>query len=329
MKVYYDKDCDLSIIKGKKVAIIGYGSQGHAHALNLHDSGVNVVVGLRPNGASWKKAEAAGLAVASVEDAVKGADVVMMLIPDENIAKTYREQVETNIKQGAALAFAHGFNIHYGQVIPREDLDVIMVAPKAPGHTVRSTYAAGAGVPQLVAVFQDKSGRAMDIALSYASANGAGKAGIIETTFREETETDLFGEQAVLCGGVTELIKAGFETLVAAGYQPEIAYFECCHEMKLIVDLIYEGGFGKMRHSISDTAEFGDYRTGRRIITDETRKAMKQVLSEIQDGTFARDFILECGCGYPSFKAKRRIENDHQIEQVGGKLRALMPWLKK
>ena len=321
MKVYYDKDCDLSIIKGKKVAIIGYGSQGHAHALNLHDSGVNVVVGLRPNGASWKKAEAAGLAVASVEDAVKGADVVMMLIPDENIAKTYREQ-------GAALAFAHGFNIHYGQVIPREDLDVIMVAPKAPGHTVRSTYAAGAGVPQLVAVFQDKSGRAMDIALSYASANGAGKAGIIETTFREETETDLFGEQAVLCGGVVELVKTGFETLVKAGYAPEMAYFECFHEMKLIVDLIYQSGFAGMRYSISNTAEYGDYITGPKIITEDTKKAMKKILSDIQDGTFAKDFLLDMSDagGQVHFKAMRKLAAEHQSEKVGAEIRKLYSW---
>ena len=327
MKVYYDKDCDLSIIKGKKVAIIGYGSQGHAHALNLHDSGVNVVVGLRPNGASWKKAEAAGLAVASVEDAVKGADVVMMLIPDENIAKTYREQVEPNIKQGAALAFAHGFNIHYGQVIPREDLDVIMVAPKAPGHTVRSTYAAGAGVPQLVAVFQDKSGRAMDIALSYASANGAGKAGIIETTFREETETDLFGEQAVLCGGIVELVKTGFETLVKAGYAPEMAYFECFHEMKLIVDLMYEGGIANMDYSISNNAEFGQYWTGPKVVNETSRAAMEQCIKDIQSGVYAKAFLEECAFGYPVLRSMRAQTARHSIETTGEKLRAMMPFI--
>ena len=306
MKVYYDKDCDLSIIKGKKVAIIGYGSQGHAHALNLHDSGVNVVVGLRPNGASWKKAEAAGLAVASVEDAVKGADVVMMLIPDENIAKTYREQVEPNIKQGAALAFAHGFNIHYGQVIPREDLDVIMVAPKAPGHTVRSTYAAGAGVPQLVAVFQDKSGRAMDIALSYASANGAGKAGIIETTF---------------------LVKTGFETLVKAGYAPEMAYFECFHEMKLIVDLMYEGGIANMDYSISNNAEFGQYWTGPKVVNETSRAAMEQCIKDIQSGVYAKAFLEECAFGYPVLRSMRAQTARHPIETTGEKLRAMMPFI--
>ena len=328
-KIYYQSDCDLKVLKGKTVAIIGYGSQGHAHALNLHESGVNVVVGLYNGSKSWAKAEKAGLKVMTAAEAAKAADVIMILINDERQAKLYKESIEPNLTEGKALAFAHGFNIHFKQIVPPANVDVFMIAPKGPGHTVRSEYVAGKGVPCLVAIHQDATGKALDVALAYAAGIGGARAGVLETTFKCETETDLFGEQAVLCGGVTELIKAGFETLVAAGYQPEIAYFECCHEMKLIVDLIYEGGFGKMRYSISDTAEFGDYRTGRRIITDETRKAMKQVLSEIQDGTFARDFILECGCGYPSFKAKRRIENDHQIEQVGSKLRALMPWLKK
>src|SRR5690554_3675898 len=270
MKVFYDKDCDLSLIKGKTVAIIGYGSQGHAHALNLHESGVNIVVGLRKNGASWSKAENAGLAVKEVAEAVKGADLVMILLPDENIADVYRNQVADNIKPGAALAFAHGFNVHYGQVNPRDDIDVIMIAPKAPGHTVRGTYSQGGGVPSLVAVHQDNSGAARDIALSYACAIGSGRAGIIETNFREETETDLFGEQAVLCGGTVELIKAGFETLVEAGYAPEMAYFECLHELKLIVDLIYEGGIANMNYSISNNAEYGEYVTGPRIVTEET-----------------------------------------------------------
>ena len=329
IKKYYDTDCNLGFLDGKTVAIMGYGSQGHAHAQNLHESGVDVVVGLRKDSASWAKAEAAGLKVMEVPEAAKAADVVMMLVPDEIAADIYNEQVAPYMKEGDVLMFAHGFNIHFQFVKPAKNIDVIMVAPKGPGHLVRRTFTEGGGVPCVFAVHQDATGEATQKALAYTKGIGGTRSGVIETTFKEETETDLFGEQAVLCGGVTELIKAGFETLVAAGYQPEIAYFECCHEMKLIVDLIYEGGFGKMRHSISDTAEFGDYRTGRRIITDETRKAMKQVLSEIQDGTFARDFILECGCGYPSFKAKRRIENDHQIEQVGGKLRALMPWLKK
>ena len=327
MKIYYDKDCDLSIIKGKKVAIIGYGSQGHAHALNLHESGVNVVVGVRENGASWKKASAAGLKVASVEEATKGADVVMMLIPDENIARVYREQVEPNIKQGAALAFAHGFNIHYGQVIPRDDLDVIMVAPKAPGHTVRSTYVAGAGVPQLVAVFQDRSGKALELAKSYASANGAGKAGIIETTFREETETDLFGEQAVLCGGVVELVKTGFETLVKAGYAPEMAYFECFHEMQLIVDLMYEGGIANMDYSVSNNAEFGQYWTGPKVIGKESRAAMEKCIADIQSGVYAKAFLEECSLGYPVLRSMRNLTARHQIEVTGAKLRAMMPFI--
>jgi ketol-acid reductoisomerase len=327
MKVFYDKDCDLSLIKGKTVAIIGYGSQGHAHAQNLNDSGVKVVVGLRKNGASWKKAENAGLTVKEVAEAVKSADLVMMLLPDENIAQVYRSEVAANLKAGAALAFAHGFNVHYGQVVPRADVDVIMIAPKAPGHTVRNTYAQGGGVPHLVAVHQDVSGKARDLALSYAMANGGGRAGIIETNFREETETDLFGEQAVLCGGTVELIKAGFETLVDAGYAPEMAYFECLHELKLIVDLIYEGGIANMNYSISNTAEYGEYVTGPRIITSETKAEMKRVLSDIQTGKFTRDWMLENKVNQTSFKATRAAAAAHPIEEVGAKLRAMMPWI--
>ncbi|HYG41708.1 MAG TPA: ketol-acid reductoisomerase [Bordetella sp.] len=327
MKVFYDKDCDLSLVKGKTVAIIGYGSQGHAHALNLHDSGVKVVVGLRKDGASWNKAANAGLEVKEVAEAVKAADVVMMLLPDENIASVYRNEVHGNIKAGAALAFAHGFNVHYGQVVPRDDIDVIMIAPKAPGHTVRSTYAQGGGVPHLVAVHQDKSGSARDVALSYASANGGGRAGIIETDFREETETDLFGEQAVLCGGTVELIKAGFDTLVEAGYAPEMAYFECLHELKLIVDLIYEGGIANMNYSISNNAEFGEYETGPKIVTEQTRQAMREALVAIQTGEYAKKFILENAAGAPTLTSRRRINAESQIEQVGGKLRAMMPWI--
>lgn len=327
MKVFYDKDCDLSLVKGKTVAIIGYGSQGHAHALNLHDSGVKVVVGLRKGGASWNKAANAGLEVAEVAEAVKRADIVMMLLPDENIAAVYRDEVHANIKAGAALAFAHGFNVHYGQVVPREDIDVIMVAPKAPGHTVRSTYSQGGGVPHLIAVYQNKSGSARDVALSYASANGGGRAGIIETNFREETETDLFGEQAVLCGGTVELIKAGFDTLVEAGYAPEMAYFECLHELKLIVDLIYEGGIANMNYSISNNAEFGEYETGPKVVTDATRQAMRECLTAIQTGEYAKKFILENAAGAPTLTSRRRINAESQIEQVGGKLRAMMPWI--
>ena len=313
MKVFYDKDCDLSFIKGKTVAVIGYGSQGHAHAQNLNDSGVKVVVGLRKGGASWSKVEKAGLKVAEVADAVKQADVVMILLPDENIAKVYRDEVEPHIKQGGSLVFAHGFNVHYGQVVPRADLDVWMVAPKAPGHTVRSTYTQGGGVPQLIAVHQDPSGKARDLALSYAMANGGGRAGIIETTFREETETDLFGEQAVLCGGTVELIKAGFETLVEAGYAPEMAYFECLHELKLIVDLIYEGGIANMNYSISNTAEYGEYVTGPRIINRRTKEEMRAVLKDIQSGKFARDWVLENKAGQASFKATRALGDAHPI----------------
>jgi len=327
MKVYYDKDCDLSLIKGKTVAIIGYGSQGHAHALNLHDSGMNVVVGLRKGGASWSKAENAGLKVLEVSEAVKGADLVMILLPDENIAQVYRDHVAANIKPGAALAFAHGFNVHYGQVQPRDDIDVIMIAPKAPGHTVRGTYNQGGGVPALVAVHQDKSGAARDIGLSYACAIGSGRAGIIETTFREETETDLFGEQAVLCGGAVELIKAGFETLTEAGYAPEMAYFECLHELKLIVDLIYEGGIANMNYSISNNAEYGEYVTGPRVITEETRQAMRQCLKDIQTGEYAKSFILENAAGAPTLISRRRLNAESDIEVVGAKLRAMMPWI--
>lgn len=327
MKVYYDKDADLSLIKGKKVAIIGYGSQGHAHALNLHDSGVDVTVGLRKGGASWKKAEAAGLKVATIEDATKDADVVMILLPDEHIAEVYKKQIEPNIKEGAALAFAHGFNVHYGQVKPREDLDVWMVAPKAPGHTVRRTYTEGSGVPQLIAVYADKSGKARDVAMSYAAANGAGKAGIIETTFKEETETDLFGEQCVLCGGLAELIKTGFETLVEAGYAPEMAYFECCHEMKLIIDLIYEGGLADMNYSISNNAEFGGYVTGPKVITEEARNAMRKALRDIQDGTYAKEFLLENKVGAPKLGAIRALTAAHPLEQTGARLRKMMPFI--
>ncbi|MBW8757430.1 MAG: ketol-acid reductoisomerase [Burkholderiales bacterium] len=328
MKVYYDKDTDLSLIKGKNVAIIGYGSQGHAHAQNLNDSGVKVTVGLRKGGASWDKVAKAGLKVAEVADAVRAADVVMILLPDENIAEVYRNDIEPNIREGASLAFAHGFNVHYGQVTPRADLDVWMVAPKAPGHTVRNTYKQGGGVPHLVAIYQDKTGKARDLALSYAAANGGGKAGIIETTFREETETDLFGEQAVLCGGAVELIKAGFETLTEAGYAPEMAYFECLHELKLIVDLIYEGGIANMNYSISNNAEYGEYVTGPKVVTEETKKAMKQALKDIQTGDYAKSFILENRAGAPTLLSRRRLTAEHPIEVVGEQLRAMMPWIK-
>ncbi len=329
MKVYYDKDCDLSLIKGKKVTIVGYGSQGHAHAQNLNDSGVKVTVGLRKGGASWDKVKKAGLKVAEVADAVKSADFVMMLLPDENIGDVYKNDVEPNIKKGAVLAFAHGFNVHYGVVTPRADLDVIMIAPKGPGHLVRSTYAAGGGVPALVAIHADKSGKARDLALSYAKAIGGSRGGVIQTNFREETETDLFGEQAVLCGGVVELIKAGFETLVEAGYAPEMAYFECLHETKLIVDLIYEGGIANMNYSISNNAEYGEYVSGPRVITAETKKVMKAILHDIQTGEYAKSFILENKAGAPTLTARRRLLAEHQIEDVGGKLRAMMPWIKK
>ena len=328
MNVYYDKDADLSIIQKKKVAIIGYGSQGHAHANNLKESGVSVVVGLRAGSSSAAKASEAGLDVQSIEDAVKSADVVMVLAPDEHQAALYAKQIVPNIKQGATIAFAHGFNIHFEQIEPREDLDVIMVAPKGPGHLVRSTYKEGGGVPSLIAVFQDASGMAQQTALSYASANGGGRAGIIETTFREETETDLFGEQAVLCGGATALVQAGFETLVEAGYAPEMAYFECLHELKLIVDLMYEGGIANMRYSISNTAEYGDLTRGPRVITAETKAEMARILDEIQTGKFAREFILENQAGAATLKAMRRRGREHQIEEVGEKLRSMMPWIK-
>ena len=329
MKVYYDKDADLSLIKGKKVTIIGYGSQGHAHALNLKESGGKVTVGLRKGGASWDKARKAGLTVKDVGEAVRGADFVMMLMPDEHIGKVYREDVAPAIKKGATLAFAHGFNIHYGQVIPREDLDVVMVAPKAPGHTVRGTYSQGGGVPMLIAVHQNPSKKARDMALSYAAAIGGDKAGVIETSFKEETETDLFGEQAVLCGGCTALVQAGFETLVEAGYAPEMAYFECLHELKLIVDLMYEGGIANMRYSISNNAEYGDFTRGPRIITDETKNEMRRILKEIQTGAYAQEFLLENQTGATKLNAMRRIGRQHQIEIVGAKLREMMPWIKR
>jgi ketol-acid reductoisomerase len=328
MKVFYEKDADLTLLKSRSVAIIGYGSQGHAHALNLKDSGINVSVGLR-KGLSWDKAEKAGLTVRSIADAVKEADIIMMLLPDEKIAEVYRTEVEPNARNGATLGFAHGFNIHYGQVSPRSDLDVMMVAPKAPGHTVRSTYAAGGGVPHLIAVAQNPSGTARDVALAYAAAIGGGRAGIIETSFLEETETDLFGEQAVLCGGLVDLIKAGFETLVEAGYAPEMAYFECLHEVKLIVDLIYEGGIGTMNYGISNNAEYGEYVTGPRIVTDATKQAMKEVLRDIQTGQYARSFILENQAGAPTLQSHRRLTAEHPTETVGARLRAMMPWIGK
>ncbi len=329
MKVYYDKDADLSLIKGKKVAIVGYGSQGHAHAQNLNDSGMTVTVGLRKGGASWDKVKKAGLKVAEVGAAVKGADFVMMLMPDEHIGAVYRDEIEPNIRKGATLAFAHGFNIHYGQVQPRADLDVVMIAPKAPGHTVRSTYVAGGGTPMLIAVHRDASGKARDLALSYAAAIGGARAGVIETSFKEETETDLFGEQAVLCGGCVELVKAGFDTLVDAGYAPEMAYFECLHELKLIVDLMYEGGIGTMNYSISNNAEYGEYVSGPKIITDETRVAMRKMLAAIQSGEYAKSFILESRAGAPTLLSRRRMTAEHPIEQVGAKLREMMPWIRK
>jgi ketol-acid reductoisomerase len=330
MRVYYDRDADVNLIKGKRVAIVGYGSQGHAHALNLKDSGVkDVVVALRPGSASAKKAEVAGLKVLTPAEAAKTSDVVMILVPDELQADLWRDELRDNMKKGAALAFAHGFNIHFKLIEPRPDLDVFMVAPKGPGHTVRSEYQKGGGVPCLIAVAQDASGSALDVGLSYASAIGGGRSGIIETTFREECETDLFGEQVVLCGGLTSLIQAGFETLVEAGYAPEMAYFECLHEVKLIVDLIYEGGIANMRYSISNTAEYGDYTRGPRVVDAATKARMKDILSEIQTGKFARDWVLENQAGQPSFKATRRASAEHPIEQVGEKLRAMMPWIAK
>ena len=324
MQVYYDKDCDLSIIQGKKVAIIGFGSQGHAHACNLKESGVDVTVGLRPGSSSIAKAEAYGLKTSDVPAAVAAADVVMVLTPDEFQAQLYNAEIEPNLKQGATLAFAHGFAIHYNQIVPRKDLDVIMIAPKAPGHTVRTEFTRGGGIPDLIAIFQDASGNAKNLALSYASGIGGGRTGIIETTFKDETETDLFGEQAVLCGGTVELVKAAFETLVDAGYEPEMAYFECLHELKLIVDLMYEGN---MNYSISNNAEYGEYVTGPEIINEQSREAMRNALKRIQTGEYAKMFIQEGSSNYPSMTARRRINAEHQIETVGEKLRSMMPWI--
>ncbi len=329
MKVYYDKDAELENIREKRVAIIGFGSQGHAHAMNLKDSGVDVVVGLRKGGGSWKKAEKAGLVVKEVPAAVEGSDVVMVLIPDETQGDVYKTEIGPNIKKGAYLAFAHGFNIHFGQITPSDDMNVFMVAPKGPGHLVRHEFTKGGGVPNLVAVHRDPAGDTMKVALAYASAIGGGRAGIIETNFKCETETDLFGEQAVLCGGVSALITAGFETLTEAGYPPEMAYYECLHEMKLIVDLIYEGGISNMRYSISNTAQYGDLTRGPRIITDETKKEMKKILTEIQSGQFAREWMLENKANKPVFNALTRAGREHPIEAVGSKLRDMMPWLKK
>ncbi len=328
-KMFYDQDADLSKLEGKKVAVIGYGSQGHAHALNLHESGVDVIVGLYKGSKSWAKAEEAGLRVMTAAEAAKAADIIMILVNDEKQAKLYAESIEPGLAPGKYLAFAHGFNIHFGQIAPPAGVNVIMIAPKGPGHTVRSQFQEGKGVPCLIAVHQDPSGDSQQVALAYAKGIGGGRAGIFETTFKEETETDLFGEQAVLCGGVTALIKAGFDTLVEAGYQPEMAYFECCHEMKLIVDMINQGGLSYMRYSISDTAEYGDYITGGKIITDDTKKAMKGVLSDIQDGTFARNWLLENQVKRPYFNARKRMEADSLLETTGKRLRSLMSWLKK
>ena len=325
--IYYDSDANLEHLQGKTIAVIGYGSQGHAHALNAKDSGMNVVVGLRKGSESWQEAEEAGLKVMAVEEAAKAGDLVMMLLPDEVQGKVYREQIEPNLESGNALLFAHGFNIHFGQVQPSKDIDVFMVAPKGPGHLVRRVYTEGAGVPCLLAIYQDASGTAKQTALAYAKAIGGARAGVLETTFKEETETDLFGEQAVLCGGVTALMQAGFETLVDAGYDPEIAYFECLHEMKLIVDLIYEGGLERMRYSISNTAEYGDYRAGPRIITDETKAEMKRILKEIQNGEFAKDFLTENVVGQPRLNAGRKNTDAHQISQTGRRLRKMMPFI--
>ncbi len=327
LNVYYDKDCDLSIIKSKTVAMIGFGSQGHAHAENLRDSGVNVVVGLREGGNSWNKSKEKGFDTLSVADATAKADVVMILLPDENQAEIYKNEIEPNLKEGATIAFGHGFNIHYGRVIPRADINVTMIAPKAPGHTVRSEFVKGGGIPDLIAIGQDPSGTTKELALSYASAIGGGRTGIIETTFKDETETDLFGEQAVLCGGVTALVQAGFETLTEAGYPAEMAYFECLHELKLIVDLMFEGGIADMRYSISNTAEYGDYVSGPRVINEESKKAMKDILTEIQNGKFAKDFILEGQSGYPRMNAERNNMATSPIEQTGKKLREMMPWI--
>ena len=324
--LYYEKDCNLDLLSGKTVAVIGYGSQGHAHELNLHESGVNVIVGLYEGSKSWKKAEEAGLNVMTAAEAAKAADIVMILINDEKQAKLYEESIRDNLEEGNALMFAHGFNIHFKQIIPPENVDVLMIAPKGPGHTVRSQYVEGKGVPCLIAVEQDYTGKAREIGLAYAAGIGGARAGVLKTTFREETETDLFGEQAVLCGGVSALIKAGFETLVEAGYEPESAYFECMHEMKLITDMMNQGGLNYMRYSISDTAEYGDYIAGKRVITEDTKKAMKKILEEIQDGTFAKNWLLENRVGRPFFNATRRKESQHQIEKVGAELRKMMSW---
>ncbi len=329
LNVYYDKDCDLSIIQSKTVAMIGFGSQGHAHAENLRDSGVNVIVGLNPDGKSWKKALAKDFEVLTVAEATAKADVVMILLPDEIQSEVYANEIEPNLKEGATIAFGHGFNIHYGRITPRADINVMMVAPKAPGHTVRNEFVNGGGIPDLIAVGQDPAGNTKELALSYASAIGGGRTGIIETTFKDETETDLFGEQAVLCGGVTSLVQAGFETLTEAGYAPEMAYFECLHELKLIVDLMYEGGIADMRYSISNTAEYGDYVSGPKVIGEESKKAMKEILADIQNGKFAKDFILEGQAGYPRMKAERAKSQASLIEQTGKKLREMMPWISK
>ena len=328
-KMFYENDCNLEKLNGKKVAVIGFGSQGHAHALNLHESGVDVRVGLYEGSKSWNKAAEAGLKVMTASEAAEEADIVMILINDEKQVALYEESIKPNLKPGKYLAFAHGFNIHYGQILPPKDVNVFMIAPKGPGHTVRSQYQEGKGVPCLIAVYQDVTGDTYDIGLAYAAGIGGARAGVLETTFREETETDLFGEQAVLCGGVTELMKAGFEVLVEAGYDPESAYFECVHEMKLIVDMINQGGFSYMRYSISDTAEYGDYTVGSRIITEETRNEMRKVLKEVQDGTFAKNWLVENKVNRPYFQAKRRIEAEHPVEVVGKKLRGMMSWLKK
>ena len=326
-KMFYEKDTNLGLLQGKKIAVIGFGSQGHAHALNLHESGVDVVVGLYEGSKSWDKVKEAGLEVATTAEAAKKADIIMILVPDEKQAKLYREEIAPYLEEGNALVFAHGFNIHFKQIVPPSNVDVFMIAPKGPGHMVRRTYTEGSGVPCLIAVEQDYSGKAKDLALAYANGIGGARAGVLETTFKDETETDLFGEQSVLCGGITALIKAGFETLVEAGYAPENAYFECMHEMKLIVDLMYQGGMAAMRYSISDTAEYGDYVTGSRIITDETKKEMKQVLTEIQNGTFAKKWLLENQVGRPTFNAMRRMEAEHPIEKVGKELREMMSWI--
>ncbi|CAM3436412.1 ketol-acid reductoisomerase [Arcobacter aquimarinus] len=327
LNVYYDKDCNIELIKSKKVAMIGFGSQGHAHAENLRDSGVEVIVGLRKDGSSWAKAEAKGFKVLTVAEATAECDVIMILLPDENQADIYKNEIAPNLKDGATVAFGHGFNIHYGRITPKKNINVMMVAPKAPGHTVRSEFTKGGGIPDLIAIHQDATGNTKELALSYASAIGGGRTGIIETTFKDETETDLFGEQAVLCGGATALVQAGFETLTEAGYDPMMAYFECLHELKLIVDLMYEGGIADMRYSISNTAEYGDYIAGKRVINDESKQAMRELLKEIQDGRFAKDFILEGQAGYPRMNAERKNSKASLIEQTGANLRSMMPWI--